>query len=588
MASPALRVALVGALSLLGCTASPDEVGEDSLPQALLSRAQRRARAAGIRDTAARLGLTRAGWLLAGIADAETQLAHCWSELTWACQGPYSADCRGPVVAGAGDGPCGARQGGLGMFQFDGGTYEQTLRRDGQRVLTLAGNVEAAVDFVLRMVIDSAYVPNVATRGEAIAWLNGVTPDNDRFGPWVQTVTHYYNGCQPSFPCHPQRYRHYRDHARGVWSELGATFWNAPSPSPSPVAAAQAIAVDWSRLPDGSYEFRATPPAAVARVEYRVDGWLIGSVSRAERAGFAQRYTFQQATNERSLEVRGLDAAGAVVARGLGLLDVTPGFGVYLKQLDAARFEVGLERAPAGVAFVEVRADGYLLPDELTGLTQSPRGAVRYRFLQLGARDFELRTFNADGSLRGVLRRSFSLPGATPAAATDGRTLAATPYRYQYDNVNEPGATCGLTSAAMVLGSFGFTVSPDQLYARFGLAQGQSPGGLAEVYRSYGLHAASSYAGTFDDLRRHIDAGRPVVVHGDFTASGHIVVVIGYDRDGFIVHDPSGLWSGALRGGYPARTATNGRAVRYSLAALDRVIGPSGNIWLSVASRTPL
>jgi hypothetical protein len=79
-----------------------------------------------------------------------------------------------------------------------------------------------------------------------------------------------------------------------------------------------------------------------------------------------------------------------------------------------------------------------------------------------------------------------------------------------------------------------------------------------------------------------------VVVHGDFTASGHIVVVIGYDRDGFIVHDPSGLWSGALRGGYPARTATNGRAVRYSLAALDRVIGPSGNIWLSVASRTPL
>ena len=289
-----------------------------------------------------------------------------------------------------------------------------------------------------------------------------------------------------------------------------------------------------------------------------------------------------------SLEVRGLNAAGMVVARGVGLLDVTPGFGVFVKQLDAARFEIGLERAPAGVAAIEVRADGYLLPDEVSGLTRSPRGAVRYRFLQLGARDFELRTFNPDGSLRGVLRRNFSLPGATPAATTDGRTLSATPYRYQYDNANEPSATCGLTSAAMVLGSFGFTVSPDQLYARFGLAQGQSPGGLAEVYRAYGLNAASSYAGTFDDLRRHIDAGRPVVVHGDFTASGHIVVVIGYDRDGFIVHDPSGLWSGALRGGYPARTATNGRAVRYSLAALDRVIGPSGNIWLSVASRTPL
>jgi hypothetical protein len=158
------------------------------------------------------------------------------------------------------------------MFQFDGGTYEQTLRRDGQRVLTLAGNVEAAVDFVLRMVIDSAYVPNVATRGEAIAWLNGVTPDNDRFGPWVQTVTHYYNGCQPSFPCHPQRYRHYRDHARGVWSELGATFWNAPSPSPSPVAAAQPSRWTGRVCPTGATSFARRPPR-------RWPGWSTASTA---------------------------------------------------------------------------------------------------------------------------------------------------------------------------------------------------------------------------------------------------------------------------------------------------------------------
>ena len=64
-----------------------------------LTAAQRRTRAAQIRDAAAANGITQ-GWLLAGIADAETNMSHCWSELTWACQGPDSADCGGgPVVA---------------------------------------------------------------------------------------------------------------------------------------------------------------------------------------------------------------------------------------------------------------------------------------------------------------------------------------------------------------------------------------------------------------------------------------------------------------------------------------------------------
>lgn len=581
-------------LALSGCTAGlDDDFTDDALHQSLLSRTQRRTRATQIRDAAAREGLTSAGWLLAGIADAETQLSHCWSELTWACQGPYSADCRGPVVAGAGDGPCSARQGGLGMFQFDGGDYDQTLRRDGARVLSVAGNVQAAVEFVVRMVTDSAYVPGVASRAEAVRWLNGVTPDNERFSAWVQTVTHYYNGCLPSYPCHPQRYRHYRDYARGVWSEMGPSFWNVASAPTAPPPAADStlpIEVYWSRQSDGAYELRALAPAQVSRVEYRVDGWLITAATRAQGSNFPARYTFQVSTQERSLEVRGVDVNGAVVARGVGLLDVTEGFGVYIKQMGSALFEVGLERPPAGVASLEVRADGYLLRDEVSGETRSPRRAVRHRFSQFGARDFELRTFNLDGSLRGVLRRTFALPGAgvvTPPPTAE-RMLSGTPYRYQYANVNQPSATCGVTSAAMVLGHYGVGVSPDQLYARFGLAQGQSPGGLAAIYRAYGLHATSTYEGTFEQIRRHIDAGRPVVMHGDFTPSGHIVVVVGYDRDHLIVNDPSGRWNGVLRGGYSARTATNGRGARYSLLALDRVVGPSGHIWMSVASRAPL
>lgn len=598
---------LAGAVvASVACTAGEgDDITPESTLVSSLTSAQRRVRAAQIRDAAAREGLTRAGWLLAGIADAETQLSHCWSELTWACQGPYSADCRGPVVAGAGDGPCSHRQGGLGMFQFDGGNFDETLRRDGVRVLSVSGNVQAAVEFVLRMVVDSAYIGGVSTRAEAIAWLNGVTPDNTRFHPWVQTVTHYYNGCQPGFGCYRQRYQHYRDNARGIWSEMGPTFWNAPPPSqpapqpaPSPpvTGTSSAIEVYWSRQSDGAYDFRALAPERIVRVEYFVDGWRIGGATRTEGHNFPIRYRFHEATDERLLEVRGYDVGGRTVGLGEGLFDVTEGFGVYIKQLGPALYEVGIERPPTGVATVEVRADGFLLNDEVSGQTRSPRRAVRSRFLQLGPRQFELRTFNVDGTLRGVLRRNFTLrsgaPAATPTpsptAPAEGRVLSATPYRYQYANANDPSGTCGVTSASMVLGFHGINVTPDQLYVRHGVAQGQSPGALADLYRMYGLYAASTYTGTFAQVRAYLDAGLPVVVHGDFTASGHIVVVVGYDRDGFIVHDPSGRWDGALRGSYAARTATNGRFVRYSLASLDRVIGPSGNVWLSVASRNPL
>ena len=91
---------LLAAASLGGCVAdrppidwsdAPEEIGQ---VHSLLTSAQRRTRAGQIRDAAAAVGITQ-GWLLAGIADAKTNMSHCWSELTWACQGPNSSDCGG-------------------------------------------------------------------------------------------------------------------------------------------------------------------------------------------------------------------------------------------------------------------------------------------------------------------------------------------------------------------------------------------------------------------------------------------------------------------------------------------------------------
>ena len=106
----------------------------------------------------------------------------------------------------------------------------------------------------------------------------------------------------------------------------------------------------------------------------------------------------------------GYSAAGREVAHGRGLLDVTGGTAVYIKQLGEALYEIGLERAPEGVAFVRVEVDGrYTLTDQISGQSLSARLAVRSHFNQMGNRDFAITTYNADGSVRGTLRRTFEL-----------------------------------------------------------------------------------------------------------------------------------------------------------------------------------
>lgn len=232
--------------------------GEVAVGVSLLTASERRVRAGQIRDAAAARGMTQ-GYLLAGIADAETNMSHCWSELTWACQGPVSPDCNdGPVVAGAGDGPCEDRQGGLGMFQFDAGNYDDTLKREGDRILTIDGNVAAAVDFVVAMLIRSTDIDGVEDEAEAIAWSNDVRPDNERWDPWISTVTRYYNGCAPDASCWTSRYALYEGRTRGVFDELGAKFWNVmSSPAAENMAADDAATIDCDADADGRCSPRA-------------------------------------------------------------------------------------------------------------------------------------------------------------------------------------------------------------------------------------------------------------------------------------------------------------------------------------------
>ncbi len=205
-------------LILVGCQGDAiDDVAEESLE---LSGTARRARSEAIRDSAGIKGMTN-GVLLAGIAQVETGLSHCWSEATWACQGPSSSFCGGPVIAGAADGPCSAQQGGLGMFQFDGGTFEQTLARDGTAILELDGNIEHAVDFVAQRVIEE--VSGVGSYDQAISWLNSinVVAGDPVFEEWIEIVSCRYNGC---CGCSSQEAK-YRNATLEARDEFEPGFW---------------------------------------------------------------------------------------------------------------------------------------------------------------------------------------------------------------------------------------------------------------------------------------------------------------------------------------------------------------------------
>jgi uncharacterized protein (TIGR03382 family) len=208
-----------------------------------LTSAQRKARAEIIRDTAAAAGMTN-GALLGGIGEVETNFAHCWSEATWACQGPASSSCGGgPVIAGASDGPCSQQQGGLGMFQFDSGTYSQTIATYGSTIVTMQGNVDAVIPFLVTRAIQS--VDGVNNEAEALAWMNSIKiQDGDpQYEDWLYFVSWRYNGCMG---CTTQQNK-YRAGTNKLRDEFGPDFWKVtsqPEPACDPISAKDGRTID--------------------------------------------------------------------------------------------------------------------------------------------------------------------------------------------------------------------------------------------------------------------------------------------------------------------------------------------------------
>jgi hypothetical protein len=279
-------------------------------PKRGLTVEAKHARYAVIRDAAARMGVHN-GALLAGIAMSETNLAHCQIEAPYACPGPPSPSCGGgPVIAGAADGPCSAMQGGLGMFQFDAGTYADTLAQYGPRVLTIEGNAEQAVAFVLDKIVSD--VPGTQDWLGAAAWLDSVplVKGQPALEQWAQLLACRYNGCCTSSTTCQSRAAGYRDNALAAYAEMGDAFWRTSDrcgalPLDGVIdvrsscylaagdprhrgheLAGYAGAVEWAPATNGNADELAEWIVKVPRGRYHVDVHLDGTFGRTTQARY--------------------------------------------------------------------------------------------------------------------------------------------------------------------------------------------------------------------------------------------------------------------------------------------------------------
>jgi hypothetical protein len=175
----------------------------------------------------------------------------------------------------------------------------------------------------------------------------------------------------------------------------------------------------------------------------------------------------------------------------------------------------------------------------------------------------------------------------------------------QRDNERIPHSACSYTSMAMCLEYFGVIAEggweqlEDELseFAEikkglergsphamdflidvyFGPHAGKTPHGVENVYHEFG---------SIDLIKESVLKGHPCIIHGYFTLSGHVIVVIGYDDDAYngrgalVVLDPYGECDLATQS-YEGMPTTVGPHL-YSYPAVERLCYVGDTFWVHV------
>lgn len=155
------------------------------------------------------------------------------------------------------------------------------------------------------------------------------------------------------------------------------------------------------------------------------------------------------------------------------------------------------------------------------------------------------------------------------------------PYFSQRDNPRLYWATCNVTSIAMVFYYYGVRSKSggqleDELLQwcidHYGEGSQTNHSVLVKMVEAYGFKDTFKTTCTWEDIKEELMNRRPVVLCGYFTHGGHIVTVVGYTPQGFIVNDPWG-------DGYYGYVSTEGQKLLYPYDYTTQMCGTDGDIW---------
>jgi len=143
-------------------------------------------------------------------------------------------------------------------------------------------------------------------------------------------------------------------------------------------------------------------------------------------------------------------------------------------------------------------------------------------------------------------------------------------YMSQRDNYRDASRTCFSSSCAMMLKFLKPTsIKNDDDYIRTIFSFGDSTDSNIQLValRHYGVTAKFTTQGSRDLIKKQIDLGKPVPAgflhHGSVKnpqGGGHYLCIIGYNSEGYWVHDP---W-GDCNLTYGTYDSTNGKQLHYS------------------------
>jgi len=286
-------------LALIAASACSDVTGAEPTRD-LLGTTEQHVSAALLQSRADAIKAVHAGHatihnpvLFAGIAYTETGLAHCYAEYVnqvgLACAGPTSSDCGGAVTAGYWDNAnnnCNLQGGGLGMWQFDEGTYSQTLNRwnttgywHGQthNVLGITDSTSAAIDFVLGKAWASPNTPFFPTEQAMYTWINGIRPINGNadYENWLGFLANSYNGQTWGSAAWSSTKETYRSNTSFVYSALGGDpYWYGGATSTQPPGQPFGLAPDgYASMPSGWMTMTWNPVAGATSYEVYILYW---------------------------------------------------------------------------------------------------------------------------------------------------------------------------------------------------------------------------------------------------------------------------------------------------------------------------